>query len=292
MITITELLDEQEISYKTTEQHKNIRDGWIGVDCPYCGDRDTYHLGITLEGNRTSCWKCGWHPLTNVLMILTHKPYATCKAWAENLSPDQVEDRREKQARGTLKIPKGVGSLLNCHKKYLKGRGLNPNELEEKWGIGGIGIASQYAWRIFIPIQYWGKTVSWTTRSLCDKGLRYITAKPEQEAISPKQFLFGEQHCLHTIIVVEGVFDVFKIGYGAVATLGVGYSQEQFECMTKYPRRIICFDNEPLVQNRAAILCENLSAYPGETINLRLEAKDPGSTPQYKIDNIRKQFLE
>ncbi len=36
-MNIQSILDEYDIEYKEFSQHKNIRFGWLGLDCPFCG---------------------------------------------------------------------------------------------------------------------------------------------------------------------------------------------------------------------------------------------------------------
>jgi len=290
VLSITDVLREHGVDFREFSDHKNVREGWIGVCCPYCGDLEgKFHLGIEVDASRATCWVCGWHPLADVLKELTGEPYSACQTLSETLhEPTAAKDRLPRG--GKLRLPAGIGKFEEAHRRYLEGRQFDLDELSEKWGVAGIGIAARLAWRIFVPITHEGETVSWTTRSLSKRG-RYINASAEEEIVNPKSFLFGEEHCIHTIIIVEGPFDLFKVGYGAVATMGVGYSPEQFARMTKYPNRIVCFDNEPIAQRRALTLCNDLEEYPGETTNVVLKAKDPGSAFPFEISQLRKKFL-
>ena len=290
MLTITELLDEQGVDYKTNVQHTNVREGWLGVKCPFCRDVvGKYHMGINLDSGHCSCWVCGWHSLANVLVELTGEPYFSCVQWADIISAQTI--REELPKRGRLKVPKGVTHLGWHHRRYLLDRGFKPNQLVHAWNIRGIDNSPGKSHSIYIPITYRGEVVSWTTRRLSDKSPRYITAKPEEQTMSPNDFLFGECHCLHMIVVVEGPFDMFRIGYGAATTMGLGLSQKQFLRVAKYPTRILCFDNEPMAQARAKELCKELSGFPGETLNLCLDAPDPGSATSEEISDLRKRYL-
>ena len=169
-------------------------------------------------------------------------------------------------------MPEGVGPLSYPHRNYLKGRGFNPDELASVWGIGGIALAAKHAWSIFIPITLRGETVSWTTRRLSDKGRRYVNAGASEESYPAKRLLFGHELVGHVVAVCEGPFDAMKIGPGAVAIMGLGYSREQVALIAKHPVRVICFDAEPEAQRRAAELCGELSAFPGRTVRVELDA--------------------
>jgi len=45
---------------------------------------------------------------------------------------------------------------------------------------------------------------------------RYLSAPLERSAVSIKACLAGEQHARHSIVVVEGYFQMMQIGKGAV----------------------------------------------------------------------------
>lgn len=203
-----------------------------------------------------------------------------------------VEEQRDKPAGGKLVLPKGTDVVKAPHRLYLKRRGFDPREIVRKWGVQGIGPHGRLAWRLFIPIHLEEKVVSWTTRSTGDAGRRYISAKADQEILHHKSLLYGLDHVDHTIVVVEGPMDVWRIGYGAVATFGTSCSSAQVELMSRFPRRVIVFDNEKAAQRKAKQLCQTLEGLPGETINVTLSGKDPADSPMKEIEELRRRFLK
>jgi len=223
-------------------------------------------------------------------MDITQLPYGKIK---KLLSGVEKERFKVIKHSGKLAIPKGVGDLENAHKKYLKGRNYNWKELQTIWQIQGIGIAQQLAWRVFIPIHYKGEMVSWTTRSIAKNPqvTRYISASDKEESMPHKELLYGEDYAHHAIIVCEGPIDVWRIGPGAVAVMGVGYSTAQVAKMVDYPVRVVCFDNERVAQQRASRLCNDLSTFPGETYNVTLGANDADTADYGDIVKLRKKFL-
>lgn len=286
---ITEILSQFNVPYKKVGEHHHATMGFVQIDCPFCSkDSGKYRMGVSLTASFCSCWVCGHHTLISTLMELLDITYRRCKKLLEDLEIDEAKFERP---IGKLVIPKGVRELQPAHRRYLKGRGFNPKELEKVWNVQGIGIAAKLSWRIFIPIYYQGAMASWTTRSLSDSGTRYISASAEQESIPHKELLYGEDYVRHSIIVTEGPFDVWRIGKGAVATLGVIYTQAQMNRMIKYPLRAICFDNSIPAQKRAQNLCNNLSVFPGETYNIQLDSKDLGEASTKEIKRLRK-FLK
>lgn len=286
-----EILQELNIPFRRVGEHHHCRVGWLNIDCPFCGrDSHKWHMGYCIDRNYFTCWRCGGHPIIKALMEASGRPYHEIKNLLQGFVFERFDEKPKVQ--GVLKLPIGIKPLHSAHKKYLKERGFNWRKIERLWQVKGIGIASRLAWRIFIPVHYQGEVVSWATRAISDLTLRYISASEEEESIPHKELLYGEDFAHLTIIVVEGFFDVWRIGPGAVCTFGSGYSSEQMKKIAKYPTRVICFDNEPEAQKRAKRLANELSVLPGETYNVTLDSKDPAVEPYENILRLRKEFLE
>lgn len=248
-------------------------------------------MGYSIAGNYVNCWRCGGHPLINTVMVLTNLTYNEVKKLLDDLETEHFE---KPKTLGKLIIPTGIKKIRSAHIQYLHSRGFDWKKIEHIWKIQGIGIASRLSWRIWIPIHHHGKTISWTTRSISHnpKITRYISASEDEEAIPHKKLLYGEDFARHAIIVNEGPINVWRIGPGAVATFGSGYSIEQLERMSKYSIRAICFDNEPEAQKRARKLVNDLSVFPGETYNVILDAKDAAEESRENIERLRKEILK
>ena len=134
-----------------------------------------------------------------------------------------------------------------------------------------------------------GNDGSWTTRAVSDDvKLRYVNARPEEELRPIKSLLYGQHHLRHAVVICEGPTDAWKIGPGAVATFGVNYTKAQLLRMSKYPVRFVCFDSEPIAQQRAQALCEALIPFPGTTKNITLDAMDPGSASEKELRQLRR----
>jgi len=290
----TDLFDTLNIPYQT-EGHHHCRTGWVQFDCPFCGEGTRkWHMGFSLSSGYVNCWRCGHKGLTETLCLLTHWTPTQVRAWLRsNRIVHKAPHRLER--RGTLKTPGGVGPLAGAHKRYLKDRGLDPDEIERLWNVQGIGLSSSLAWRLFIPVYQDDDVVSWTTRSIARQaggGPRYISAKPEDESVPLKHVLYGEQYARQAIIICEGPTDVWRIGPGAVATFGVNYSSYQFNRMTAYPVRVVCFDTDKSGRKCSTKLANDLSVFPGETFNVSLETGDAGSASPSAVKRLRKMFLD
>lgn len=272
-----------------TEGHHHARDGWINIDCPFCGKgTHSYHLGYNIAFGYANCWRCGTHPLLNVLTELTSLPINDCIKLLKQI--DTYKTKVIEKPKGKFILPKNVTELKNSHIRYLQGRGYDYKELVRLWNIKGIGLSSQLAWRIFIPIIYHGKAVSWSTRSISDDKdiVRYISASLEQESVRRTDLLYGEDYTRNTAIICEGYSDVWAIGPGAVATMGVEFSTSQLMRMVNFKKRYICFDNDSIGQKRAKRLYQILSLYEGKTHNIILDAKDAGESKKKEILILQK----
>lgn len=293
-MTITDVLTELKVPFAEGGQHRHVMTGFIGIDCNRCSpESGKMKLGIRISTLFTTCWSCGGVNLTSALTEASGRPFHRVKALLDSLNGGIPLVAPDRSNTGRLTLPFGVGELLPAHRKYLKGRNLNPDELSKVWGVQGIGVAPKLAWRVFIPVRHKDKTVSWTTRAISDKaGMRYASAKPEQEAMPIKSILFGSEHAKHAVVVTEGPLDAMRIGAGATATLGTGYSQAQLLAIAKFPVRTILFDGENEAQTRAAKLCRALEAFGGVTKRAVLDsAKDAAAASAKEIEQVRRCFL-
>lgn len=270
-----------------------VRSGWVGVDCPRCSPgNQKFRLGFELHTNRAHCWVCGsFYPpkILSEILNISRQDAAALLGQVDRLPV-------EKRFTGSLQLPPGTGDLLPGHREYLiKDRHLNPDEIRDLWGVGGIGPAiKRPRYCLFIPIyDAFGGMVSWTTRTASSEtSARYYSAKPEQEIIPHKHLLYGAHLARHTIVIEEGPIDAWTIGRGAVATLGVGYSRQQKSLMSKYPVRLVNFDAEPAAQRRAHELCHELSCFPGVTQNIVWETgKDANSAEYAEILEFKQKYF-
>jgi hypothetical protein len=120
-----------------------------------------------------------------------------------------------------LDFPKNMTDLEARHRHYLHSRNFNDIEIETKWGIKATGKISDLPWRIIIPITFNNKIVSWQSRDITNLAeLKYKSCAKNKEIIHHKNILYGADNAGNKTIIVEGVFDAWRLGYGAVATFG------------------------------------------------------------------------
>lgn len=280
------VLTEARIPFKRGGEHHHVRKDFIGVDCYTCGvGSGAYHLGISPTlGCR--CWRCGKKTIWDV--------------WRNLRLPGSWKDvaghyRREEYHRptGTYTLPTGTGSLRSIHKRWLRGRGLVSSEMEKLWHLQGTNHrAGRLAWRVVAPVLHHGKEVSWTSRRTGESGKRWVSAKPEHESWPLGELVYGMQHVTSWAVIVEGPTDVWKVGPGAVACLGLGgMTNAQLLTLASIPNRWVLFDDEPRAQAEASKLCAKLAEFPGSTTRLELEdgfsGRDPGDCSYDEVLELR-----
>ncbi len=283
---ILSFLKDHGIPYELSG--KNLSKGRIGVCCPFCYDSG-FHGAFTPDGEVYTCWKCGWKPINEILRKLTGLQYLDLQDYDGTSILQKIE---RKEARGiAIELP--GGPLEDVHKKYLRKRGLNPDIMEGKYGLRGTTFSGTFNYRIIIPLQFEGRIASFTSRDYTGlQELRYKTLSIEKSIIDPKALLFNQDFALeNSIMVSEGPFDAFKLGDGAVATLGTSVTETQIRKMAMYENIYIVFDPEVQAQLRAKKLAERLAVLGKnvEIINIGGD-KDPGDLDENSIKILRKEL--
>ena len=307
----TRLLDQHNIPWYSSEfgphykKDKHIRRGWIGLVCPFCGSSKLW-LGFNTEHRYFYCWShgfCDAYKLFRELFPNDHTPslLQACGIYRTGgnfTSGTSINIPTEHVTPGIFKPPSLIFPLSAspAHQNYLKTRGLDWQRLSDQYAIGAIMQASDFKFsnRLFIPIHdSGGAPVSWVTRSILhNNSLPYIAASKTAEAAPLKSTLYAANYTSRydPIIIVEGVFDALAINQArrgsAVATFGKKLSLAQLRLISQHVVRIFAFDNEDEAQKDAKRYCNQLSAYPGTTHNVCLDAPDPATAPQHEIDSL------
>jgi hypothetical protein len=291
------------------EGHRHYREGWINVECPFCisdPGHEGYHLGYELDGNYFVCWRCGWHPVSKTIALLLNVSEDEAKVLARKYKiniPTLSKTPQIRLNKVNFQIPLGVTDLMDVHRKYLINRNFDPDEIIRTWNIKGIGPFGKlnyqnkfldYKYRIFIPIMWNGKIVSFDSRDITDKHkAKYMACPAELEIISHKEIIYCKQEALmDTAIVVEGPTDVWRFGINSVAVSGIKYTPKQVQLLAKMFKRIsVCFDgNEPQAKQQANKLVSELKFRNVDAFRVDIIG-DPGSMKQSEANYLVKQLI-
>lgn len=298
MIDIISILQEHEIPFWT--EGVNVSPGWVNVQCPFCNDHSN-HLGIHPKKEYCHCWKCGHHFFDDMLMKLLNINHHEAKSIMEEHNGYAYyyqNKEKQKTSNTNLSLPKGTTELKEIHKKYLIKRNYDPDELVKLWDIKGTYTIGDYAYRIIIPIKYENVLVSYQGRDFTNKSsLRYKACKTEDEIMHHKDLLYGIDHIKNRkAIIVEGVFDAWRLGYGAAATFGTSVTNAQILFMKKHLDYIfILFDpSDNQAQRKAKTIAEIVSGIGIKAALVELpdfKGKDPGDLKSDDAEYLRKFLL-
>lgn len=223
------------------------------VNCPFCGDkRQRLYIGYMWNTfdktlNRRTCRflahcfneECSMRNLETELT-----PYVMYNAV---IPPTNIITMPVKEMFPEVKLPGrcvDLSKLPDQHPAlaYIRSRQFEPKELAQEWGVvycegadrdsegfipGTRAYANLVENRIVIPLMWQSRLVGWQARSLSPdtKTIKYYT----MPGLQKNYMLFnGDRARLHRFgVVVEGVFDAFRVGTRAVALLGSSMSAHQ-----------------------------------------------------------------
>jgi len=293
MFDAQQFYSDYEIQFWT--EGENVQSGWVNIQCPFCDDHSN-HGGWNQQKGYYNCWKCGWHPTSELVKIKLNISKHEAVKIISKYESFAVQLKKEKRKGGAEKIilPYGAEALKSIHKEYLRKRNYNPEEIEKQWGILGTNHLGEYKFRIIIPIFINNKIVSWQSRDITGlANLRYITCRPEDEIIFHKYIVYGiDQIRNRRAIIVEGVPGVWRIGAGAVATFGTSFTDQQVLFISKHiDEAYILFDAEAQAQGKALELASRLSVLGVNAAVLEdalPDLSDPGDLSENRVKKIRK----
>ena len=278
---------------------------WVNVNCPFCKNPpDTHCNGGFSEGVPAfNCWRCGKHNWVEALSLIFHVSPMEAKRMASKYSAGSTAPLSRKFAAGkNLSMP-GFDSFTDAEAEYLESRGFDIPELKRKFGIRGGGIAGEWSYRILVPIFLEGRLVSWTGRSILprewidrDKIPRYKNLSVEKSEVNPKEIFFNLDNSREdSVILVEGPFDVLKMGDNTICSLGTSVTSAQKALLLKkYKKVFIAFDNEPSAQEKAKKLGVDLNSLglEVEIVNICEDygKNDPGELTKNEIAEIKKEL--
>lgn len=286
------------------ETRNDLKRNWVHINCPFCRNPPDTHFngGFNRIEIRYSCFRCGSHYYLDTLSRVMGVGISEVKNTLKGYNYITDEKPPERIAKGhDLELP---GYRLDeIERQYLKDRGFDPDYLQSKFHVRGGGVCGEWAYRILIPIYYNHILVSWTGRSILSKEEikelkipRYKNLSIEQSVINSKEIFFNLDNCNRDeVILVEGPFDVLKMGDDCICSLGTSVTREQeLFLASRFKKVYIAFDNEPAAQEKAKHLGMNLSSVfmKVEVVNIceDFNKNDPGELTEEEVMNIKKEL--
>jgi hypothetical protein len=275
-------LDGYGVPYIT--KGANVARNHISIHCPFCGAEDpSQHLTISLQGKGWRCYRnhehAGKNPARLISAVLrVTRQEADRIAGNNTYIPDDfmgavnvaLGDRKSETGARYLPLPQEFRKLDPEKRsaapfvRYLQGRGYRMVDIEQLFGRHGLmyAVEGKQRGRIIFPVEFNGKLVSWTGRSIYpDEQLRYktLSTDPEVEdypALGPiSDFLLWHDDIKdggRVLVLCEGPFDALK-----VRTLGRRHGIRATCCFTSQPSESqidMLFDIVPRYERRLLLL--------------------------------------
>lgn len=283
-----------------TTRGKKSTKGWVQTRCPFCHSTD-YHLGSHINTGAFNCWKCGKHKQTDTIKELLGISFGEANEIRKKYSTDSeiktyvgVPEKPTRTLLRACPYPCGTSELKPRHKAYIASRKFNPERIIKLWGIRATEAVGKYKWRVIIPIMYEGKMVSYQGRDITGKSdLKYKACIKEEELINHQHLVYGIDNVVgECCVVVEGVFDVWRLGYGAVCCFGISYTMQQVNLIAKRFKKVfILFDTEDRAQLQAQKMGVLLTGRGVDVEILELEgAADPADMEQREANQLMKEL--
>ena len=280
---------------------KHFRSGWVNIPCPFCHGHAGYHGGFNIEKGYYNCHRCGSHPLTKVISILTGVSQNIAKDIVKKYSTvSAIVSQRDSQKNRPSQIifPSDTGPLTFRAKQYLMSRNFDPDKLTSIWGLLSTGHTGFYKYRILAPIYQRQQLVSYQTRDITNHHpQKYLACHQEEEIIQHQHCIYGlDQATNRRCVVVEGITDVWRLGPGAVATFGISFTKQQARLIAiNFNKVFIMFDSDSQAQEKAeelGFLIGSAFNNPVEVINLPflIDETDPGDLPQDEANALMKEI--
>lgn len=298
---IISFLEDENINYKTTG--KNVTAGWIEIQCPFpnCSDH-SFHCGINPETGFFSCWICGGkgHP---VKLIKALKECGWKKAqeiYEKYIDFSLISTEIQENLVQKLKLPKEFVWIqedkipLSIY-TYLLNRHFNPEKLvrQHKLIAPDPFFLGKFKYRLIIPVFLNNKIVNFIGRSVSDNGVAKYKACPNDQAeIQLNNLLYGIDDLpkKSPCVIVEGVFDQWRLGAGSVASFGINISAEQIELLRKKEPTSVFILFDPDAKEQAEKAAQKIWFAPVEICQINTD-KDPGDLSDYEANIIMKELL-
>lgn len=301
MFDVKRFYEDYDIDYYEGDNpHKHCRPGWIQTECPRCSGNPGLHLGFSENTGQFVCWRCGFMPITEAIRRHLSVSWPEAKRIAKQYGGGKDYRRYERAPKEKdidVMFPEGtLDHFPKRHRQYLESRNFDPDHLIDLWDLRATGTLGTYKNRIVAPVYYKNKLMSYQARTILGEvEPRYKACEIEKERRHHKYCLYGLDMTIgDSVLVVEGISDVWRMGIGSVATFGIKFTQTQVLLLVKHFKNIFVFfdPQEDIAQTQAEKLTRELATMGKEAETIIYDSDcDPGSLSNKDARFIMRDLL-
>jgi hypothetical protein len=247
MFDVLKLLKDYRIQYRQDSS------GWLNICCPFRlnhkGGDTKYFGGFDLRTGGYNCWSCqgvsNHKVIAELLNISNGEAFGLLQGYGGGV---YMQYHKEKRQNATIMQMPGAQEPRPQHTKYIEGRGYDFKHLTEKYMLHFTHGGDEPKWRqrVIIPITYGHRVVAYQGRDVIDRGPkdRWMSATPEESLMHYKDVIYGiDDWHSKTVGVVEGAFDVFRMGKGICTGFGSALTDSQVTKLAeRFNRVVFLFD--------------------------------------------------
>lgn len=286
MFDIIAYLNSRNVRYWT--EGKNVTQGWVNIRCIYeaCGDISN-HLGIHKKSGNHNCWKCGGKgSFVKLVSMIDQCGIGRAKRIAREfyIGKGQLEYYEDRPSNHSMSLPKeATDELPKPHLRYLRSRGFDPEEIQQRYKIKACYVTGKYRHRIIIPVFLKGYLVNFQALDVTDKAQAHYRTVPNKEAvIRSDRLLYNIDNVGEAVALVEGVTDVWRIGFGAVGVFGSRLTEGKIRLLADSGVQTVyvVYDNDAAERGHEA--AKKLKKVIREVEHIRIPEGDPD---KYFLEN-------
>lgn len=280
----------QDYNIEYVLEGKNVSQGWVGINDPFSIKGDTsHHGGINPDGAYYYSWRSGWHPLEELIIELLGVTYLDAKMIIKQYSYESfaAEVIKVKERFTISDYP-----TTRAMRDFLRFRKFNAKYIIEKYDVRGSADGK----KLVIPVYYNGEIVSYQERNIDYKF--YKACSKEKAILNYKDILYNLDNCvIDTVVVVEGVTDVWRMGDNCACTFGKSVTKRQLILLgERFKKIIFMFDPEYEAQKDAKKIGVELAMMGAEIILEKdycelFDKKDPGELTNKQAKQIMNKLL-
>jgi hypothetical protein len=308
LVDIEEYLQARNIVYSPPGS-KNVGRNSIGISCPFCGDHaysGDNHLGIHIDSKKWNCWVCG--KKGSLLHLITKLERCSYRQAKEILEPYTHSDMSLLQTAHTelirdsqkyFKLPaECTDELLISHRKYLASRGFDPDFVYNKYNLKCVGpISKRWRLSLIVPVYYHHRLVSFISADITRKReIKYKNCSLEESPLPVNQVIYNADRATNSILIMEGITDVWNIGDSAGALFTKRASRQQLKILSGFNKVFIMLDADALhsttinTLSPADQLAQDLAAFTNTEI-IELDHGDPADLKPDDVKHLRRELF-